>query len=387
MDRREHKAAKRIWKEHCTTYRAKKKSLKDITNNFVRENTPDSLPVSPVPPVSPENVLTVARRQAKLKCERIIREKDRKIYHYKKKMENIKRGYSAWRKLIQKIILTPNTKLQAMCDTPEHRKEVVKKALFGEVLNEQLKESYANLKTLKEKQIFGKVLSGRLVDKYKLWASKNSAISYKRAQRAHQSTLLPTTQSRQDSAAFKYIKVVRKYYEDDENSRIGAGKRECVTRKGVKKQKRYLLGTIGNLYKKFKAETSVKISYQTFCRLRPFWVFIPKVNARDTCVCIKHSNIDLKLSALHSRKILPYNSHIKLLENTCCNRYDEQCLSRICQRCINKNPHYREFDDSKPIQFKKWVAEKQVYKDPKSKQTRTVTKYIKKYLIFVHVNS
>nr|CAI5837126.1 unnamed protein product [Callosobruchus analis] len=231
MDRREHKAAKRIWKEHCTTYRAKKKSLKDITNNFVRENTPDSLPVSPAPPVSPENVLTVARRQAKLKRERIIREKDRKIYHYKKKMEKYKKRLQRLEKGNSKNNPdTPNTKLQAMCDTPES----------------------------------------------------------------------------------------------------------------------------------------------------PFWVFIPKVNARDTCVCIKHSNIDLKLSALHSRKILPYNSHIKLLENTCCNRYDEQCLSRICQRCINKNPHYREFDDSKPIQFKKWVAEKQVYKDPKSKQTRTVTKYIKK---------
>nr|CAI5859698.1 unnamed protein product [Callosobruchus analis] len=325
MDRREHKAAKRIWKEHCTTYRAKKKSLKDITNNFVRENTPDSLPVSPAPPVSPENVLTVARRQAKLKRERIIREKDRKIYHYKKKMEKYKKRLQRLEKANSKNNPdTPNTKLQAMCDTPEHRKEVVKKALFGEVLNEQLKENYANLKTLKEKQIFGKVLSGRLVDKYKLWASKNSAISYKRAQRAHQSTLLPTTQSRQDSAAFKYIKVVRKYYEDDENNRIGAGKRECVTRKGVKKQKRYLLDTIGNLYKKFKAETSVKISYQTFCRLRPFC-------ARDTCVCIKHSNIDLKLSALHSRKILPYNSHIKLLENTCCNRYDES----VCPESAN----------------------------------------------------
>nr|CAI5837125.1 unnamed protein product [Callosobruchus analis] len=120
MDRREHKAAKRIWKEHCTTYRAKKKSLKDITNNFVRENTPDSLPVSPAPPVSPENVLTVARRQAKLKRERIIREKDRKIYHYKKKMEKYKKRLQRLEKGNSKNNPdTPNTKLQAMCDTPE----------------------------------------------------------------------------------------------------------------------------------------------------------------------------------------------------------------------------------------------------------------------------
>ncbi|KAL3274025.1 hypothetical protein HHI36_015443, partial [Cryptolaemus montrouzieri] len=35
--------------------------------------------------------------------------------------------------------------------------------------------------------------------------------------------------------------IVRKFYENDNNSRIGAGKRELVTRKGVRKQKRHLL--------------------------------------------------------------------------------------------------------------------------------------------------
>ncbi|KAL3282699.1 hypothetical protein HHI36_005873 [Cryptolaemus montrouzieri] len=89
-----------------------------------------------------------------------------------------------------------------MCDTPETRREVVKKALFGELLNEQLKENYANLKTFKEKQIF-----------------------------------VPTVQTRRGSVASKYFQTVRKLYENDDNSRIGAGKRECVTRKGVEKQR------------------------------------------------------------------------------------------------------------------------------------------------------
>lgn len=171
-------------------------------------------------------------------------------------------------------------------------------------------------------------------------------------------------------------KTVRKFHQQDEVSRLGAGKRECVTRKGVKKQKRYLLDTMLNLHKKFK-EDNFNISYQTFCRLRPFWVSIPKVNDRDTCLCIKHANIDLKLSALHNRKILPYSGHDKLLEDTCCNRYNEQCLSRNCQRCVDKNPHYKEFDDSQIIEYKKWMATKQVYKDPKSNQPRSVTKYLK----------
>ncbi|KAL3287654.1 hypothetical protein HHI36_002121 [Cryptolaemus montrouzieri] len=147
---------------------------------------------------------------------------------------------------------TLNTKLQRMCDTPETRREVVKKALFGEVFNEQLKENYANLKTLKEKQIFGEVVSSILIDKHKLWKCDGSAISYKRFQKSsRQSTLVPNVQTRRGRVPSKYFQTVRKFYENDDNSRIGAGRRECVTRKGVKKQKRYLLDSIANLYEKF----------------------------------------------------------------------------------------------------------------------------------------
>lgn len=153
-----------------------------------------------------------------------------------------------------------------------------------------------------------------------------------------------------------------------------------MTRNGVKKQKRYLLDTISNLYKKLWNNNSGLISYQTFCRLRPFWVVTPKINKRDSCLCIKHANIDLKLTALHCRKILSYNNHNKLLENTCCNRYDEQCLSRECLRCVNKNSDYKEFDDTKPISFKKWIAEKQDYKDPKLNKVRSIIKYVKRNL-------
>ncbi|KAF5300282.1 hypothetical protein FQA39_LY11139 [Lamprigera yunnana] len=122
-----------------------------------------------------------------------------------------------------------------------------------------------------------------------------------------------------------------------------------------------------------------KKSYQTFCRLRPFWVVTPKINERDTCLCIKHANINLKLTALHCRNILCYNNHNKLLENTCCNRYNEQC-SRECQRCVNKNPDYKEFDDRKPITLKKWIAEKQHYKDRKLNKVRSIPKYVKRNL-------
>lgn len=385
MSRREHKAAKKTWKEHCSKYREKKKAMKYITNTFVRENTPDSEnpDEEPLEPLRPsENLLVTARKKsAKKKREQILKEKELKIQEYKRKMEKYKKRLQRFEKKANnngKNDETPNTKLTRMCDSPETRKDVVKKAIFGEVLNEQLKENYAGLKTQKEKEIFGNVVSGAIVKKYKLWKFQDSVISYKRLQKPKKCSLLPTKRTRLALISSQHLKIVQNFYENDDNSRIGAGKRECVTRKGVKQQKRYLLDTMSNLFKKFKSNNSILISYQTFCRLRPFWVVTPKINERDTCLCIKHANVDLKLTALHCRKILGYDNHNILLEKTCCNRYDEQCLSRECQRCVNKNPDYKEFDDSKPISFKKWIAEKQDYKDPQLNKVRSITKYVKK---------
>ncbi|KAL4709120.1 hypothetical protein ACJJTC_014679 [Scirpophaga incertulas] len=82
MSRREHKAVKKTWKEHCTKYRAKKKNLKDITNTFIRENTLDSID----PPVECRATLrsSVAARnkEAKKKLEKILKEKNHKIQEY-----------------------------------------------------------------------------------------------------------------------------------------------------------------------------------------------------------------------------------------------------------------------------------------------------------------
>ncbi|KAF5288930.1 hypothetical protein FQA39_LY03809 [Lamprigera yunnana] len=210
-----------------------------------------------------------------------------------------------------------------MCDTPVTRKDVVERALFGDVLNKQLKENYAALKMQKEKDIFGKVVSGAIVKKYKLWRTQDSAISYKKLQKSKNQSLLPMKRTRLALILPEHMNTMQMFFK----------------------------------------MTIILEWVQTFCRLRSFWMVTPKINERDTCLCIKHANMNLKLTALNCRKILCYNNHNKLLENTCCNRYDEQCLSLEFQRCVSKNPDYKEFDDRKPITLKKLIAEKQDYKD------------------------
>lgn len=122
---------------------------------------------------------------------------------------------------------TPNTKLQKMAESPEFRKELVKKALFGEVLKEQLQENFSEMKTRTKKKNFTKIVSGKLVDKYKLWRIENSGVlTYKRVKNAKLSHGL-----RKNKLSDECAKSVVQFYENDSNSRLGAGKKEYMYNK------------------------------------------------------------------------------------------------------------------------------------------------------------
>ncbi|GBP44065.1 hypothetical protein EVAR_85219_1 [Eumeta japonica] len=175
--------------------------MKDITNNFAREHTPDSEDPAEerqAPLRSSESALVKQRKKnAKKKRERVLKEKDLKIQQYKRKMEKYKNKLQRLEIKVDssKNEETPNTKLIRICDTPETQKDVVKKAIFGEILNKQLKENYAGLKTPKEKDIFGRVVSRAIVKKYKLWRVQNSAVSYKRLQKSKNHSITNETHS------------------------------------------------------------------------------------------------------------------------------------------------------------------------------------------------
>ncbi|CAK1554370.1 unnamed protein product [Leptosia nina] len=151
------------------------------------------------------------REQLKVEERRnyqIKKEKEKKSEKYRKRLERLEKAKT------KENVDSPNTKLLKMCDSSVTRRKVVKKALFGEVFNAQLKENYSNLKTCKEKQIFGKVVSGELIHMYKLWRSKDSSISYKTVQKStRRSVLVSTLRTRKDKISSDCIKTVRSFYE------------------------------------------------------------------------------------------------------------------------------------------------------------------------------
>lgn len=181
MTPREHREAKKKWREHCSKYRNKKKIMENIARAFMRENTPETdvpnLSQMPTPGGDVADKIRKRKNRNKALRYRINKKKDDEIRKLNKKLLKYKKRLTRLTKRTKpKPKDTPNTKLQKMADTPETRKELVKKALFGEVLKEQLQENLSMMKTVREKRLLAKVVSGPMVDKYKLWRMENNGV-------------------------------------------------------------------------------------------------------------------------------------------------------------------------------------------------------------------
>ncbi|CAG5048892.1 unnamed protein product [Parnassius apollo] len=129
---------------------------------------------------------------------------------------------------------------------------------------------------------------------------------------------------------------IRCFYEDDDNSRMTSGKKDCITLNKQKKQKRFLKDSLLNLHKKFLEKYDYNVSYSYFCKAKPFWVIVPTEKDRETCMCKIHENVDLLAKALHKNEIIVEKSAKEILSSSVCNIYNIKCLENKYRVCINK---------------------------------------------------
>ena len=162
-------------------------------------------------------------------------------------------------------------------------------------------------------------------------------------------------------AALFLEKKVQNFFED--NSRMSPGKKETITRNKIKKQKMYLNDNIDELHKKFKAlNPSYKMSYSSFCKLRPFWTVKARVSERDTCMCVVHENMNLLVCALHDNNIIQQNTSTKLLSSITCDKWSSNCLLRKCDSCSESEVIFNNVKKNDPIYYYEWknVKEKRI---------------------------
>lgn len=330
MNNRESRAA--TWRKHSNKYYERK------------TRGTSALPVTPPDsPDSNENLGVVQTSEQRKTAGRKRVQRDRsKIVQRNRRLESVNakliKEKEKYRKRYERLLAQQNASTARKVNTPKTRvvkimnkkddKLIRRKLLFGEVVQEQLLTNYGKLKSPKEKYKYVSTILGdkKIFKKYKVLKNVKMLMpSHSCRFRNNKRQLKKNT-----SLNEKVRRDIQTFLEDDENTRQSPGKKDTITKKKVKKQKRYLNDTLENLHKKFLTNCNYKISYTTFCRYRPFWVIYQKVDMRDTCQCKKCANTEYIVSALHNNGIISLRTGKELISSLCCtDSHSNKTLSNV----------------------------------------------------------
>ncbi|KAK7131742.1 hypothetical protein R3I93_018339 [Phoxinus phoxinus] len=149
---------------------------------------------------------------------------------------------------------------------------------------------------------------------------------------------------------------IKQFLERDENSRASTGKKDTVTKKKTKRQKRFLNEPLEKLHKKFRKEyPDIRISNSEFCKRRPFWIVKPTVKDRDTCLCKTHANLQSMADKLLYHKVIKSSNIEDLIVSLCCSpKYTKQCMYRECTVCEAKELEISTFDPGTQTFWYEW---------------------------------
>lgn len=220
-----------------------------------------------------------------------------------------------------------------------------------EIMEISLREVYADCKTPGEKQIIKEVplkmeqKTNTVMDPTLLGLKGRIRVSKKRLRRPLHG---------------KIMTEITTFFNRDDVSRSTAGKKETRTRNNHKMQIRYLVDTLKNLYQIYKDEGG-KYSYATFFRYKPFYVLSPNASSRDTCMCIKHANMELKFEALKKNGVISHPNISDLLKNIVCDTKSYECMYNKCEKCANARVTYSEDKFQEEVIWRQWVREDHKY--------------------------
>ena len=206
------------------------------------------------------------------------------------KLDNALRSVEKYRKrydrLLKKIhkLDSPNAKTKCQMATQKNLRRTL---LFHNAIMSELREKYQTQRCAKDRQVISKILAGKILKKYRLVKVAQREFGFSpKAMRANEKrpTSLQYTRKKQCNRISKASdEKIKGFLERDDNSRATTGKKETRTRNKKKMQKRFLNEPMQKLHQKFRREyPEVKISYNEFCKRRPFWVVKPTVKDRDT---------------------------------------------------------------------------------------------------------
>ncbi|CAG2231225.1 unnamed protein product [Mytilus edulis] len=285
MTPREQRNQRKEWRKIKSKQRKRKKSNHNIL-------TPPSSPQPAPEQIPPEHDSTRRKKRLMAKC---YRDNDQ-IRLKRKSSLNTPTGQDTPRSKARKLLRHWSTE-KGKGSRAKRRlmKNQAKKALqFQYTLNAELMNKYRSKN--KGKQALSQIIRGKLMRKYKIITEAVNEFRFTAGRQ----------RQKKGSLSKRLTDRVCSFYERDDISKITPGIKDTVAKNGIKKQRRVMTESIAIIHVRFILEnTDIKISYPTFCRMRPFWVQPPKDSDRETCACKYHENKQILVNSLYGLNCLP----------------------------------------------------------------------------------
>jgi len=139
------------------------------------------------------------------------------------------------------------------------------------------------------------------------------------------------------------------------SARVTTDKTDTITRNKIKQQRMILTDSMINLHTDFLIRNpTVKLSYSSFCVLKPFHVTAPKASDRKSCLCQIHENACLMLEVLRMSGVVKSNKLDDSFQLVCCSPASEACLLRTCSQCLNKGTVTTQEQDQIHVHWRQW---------------------------------
>ena len=303
------------------------------------------------------------RRQAGRRSVRRDRAKCyKKIAQLNTKIKETERKAEKYRKRAQRLSTagragpdTPRTKTRTLLRNFSASSELRRTLTFHHALVADLREKV--LKSSRStKRLMSRSIVGGIVKKYRFQRRLKQAVGFTQLNMRAQPLITrgPRTLARE------VVKTASAFFERDDVSRMTTGKKETVTKLGDKRQKRLLCDTLQTLHLKFLADnTHMKISYASFCRLRPFWVRQPTEADRKTCQCKQHENLRFVAQSLQKVGACPTDDIEAMTDAIVCEPSSISCMYGRCAECKEKEfPFTSVLGREDPVSHFKWITKK-----------------------------
>ncbi|WAR18863.1 LOW QUALITY PROTEIN: hypothetical protein MAR_000701 [Mya arenaria] len=289
------------------------------------------------------------------KLKRKIRAKSKKIERISKKAKLTESDTSH---------LTPKKKtladLEALSLTPKRKRIARRQLLTCNVLMHEIHEAKKASGQKKVNSIH-RIISGRVAKKYRCLKSISSGTRVSRRSLAltYDKNIACRKEQRQSLSKVVQKSVVT-FFNRKDNSRTQPWKSDAkkVEHQEEKQQTKVLTDYLKNLHDKYNAKYPENtMSLSTFSRLRPTNVLLASFISRNTCQCIHHQNMALKVQSLRKAGVrISENPENLLLHKDDMDQLlqslPDKMLYRVRQKYVNMQETKRKHDEMNLIKTK-----------------------------------